>query len=213
MNTKPALPPAPSATRNSKVPRPRYFTAAAMLTAASSRRFRSASLSATLGANSMIFWWLRWMLHSRSHTWLAAPVPSPTICTSTWRALATNSSAYTAPLPKAAFASDWQRWYNFATSSALRTTRMPRPPPPAIALMTMAPLLPSLPSEARNAAASSGLSSACVLRDTGTPQLLARATARALSPNSSSVSASGPMKTMPSSWQRRANAAFSLRNP
>ena len=43
-------------------------------------------VEAGAGAISMIFWWRRWTLQSRSPKWVTAPPASPAICTSTWRA-------------------------------------------------------------------------------------------------------------------------------
>ena len=88
--------------------------------------------------------------------------------------------------------------------------RMPRPPPPAIALIMTAP---PAPSEAKNALASSSVVGPPVPSMTGTPQRLASALALALSPNRSSASGEGPTNTIPSSAQRRASDAFSLRKP
>ena len=47
----------------------------------------------------------------------------------------------------------------------------------------------------------------------GTPSATASPRARTLSPNSSSVSGDGPTNVRPASAQRRANVAFSARNP
>ena len=55
-------------------------------TAASHMRgARRASSTAGDGASSMIFWWRRWMEHSRSNRWTTVPWASPKIWTSTWR--------------------------------------------------------------------------------------------------------------------------------
>ena len=88
--------------------------------------------------------------------------------------------------------------------------RMPRPPPPAMALIMTAP---PAPSEAKNALAWSSVVGPLVPSMMGTPVSLASALALALSPNRSSASGDGPTKVIPSSAQRRASKAFSLRKP
>ena len=87
---------------------------------------------------------------------------------------------------------------------------MPRPPPPATAFSITAP--PS-PSSAKKARACSFVTGPCEPANTGIPQRMASRRAAVLSPNSSSVSGAGPMKTTPASAHIAANAAFSLRKP
>ena len=83
----------PASTRNSKVPRLRYFTAFAMPTAAATIFWRRSVESPGLGAISTIFWLRRWIVQSRSPKATIPPLPSPTIWTSMWRARSINRSA------------------------------------------------------------------------------------------------------------------------
>ena len=87
---------------------------------------------------------------------------------------------------------------------------MPRPPPPAIALIMTAP---PAPSEAKNAFASSSVVGPVVPSITGTPQRLASCFGRHLVAEQIERLGEGPTKTIPSSAQRRASNAFSLRKP
>ena len=131
-------------------------------------------------------------------------------CTSMCRARDINSSTYTSPLPKAAFASDWQRANAAATSSTSSTIRIPRPPPPAMALM----IIPTpRPSEAWNASAWASVTAPGLPRRTGTPCCVANERARALSPSNASVSTEGPTNVMPATAQSRAKSGFSARKP
>ena len=66
-------------------------------------------LAGTAGATSSSFWWRRCTLHSRSPRWLTAPVRSPRIWISTWRAGASSCSTNTSSRPNAWRASDRQR--------------------------------------------------------------------------------------------------------
>ena len=60
-------------TTNSTVPALTYPTASAAATAASVRRARSSGVTTGEGASSTIFWWRRWMLHSRSNSATVSP--------------------------------------------------------------------------------------------------------------------------------------------
>lgn len=172
-------------------------------------RSRNSASSHGLGAISISFWCRRCTLQSRSHRCAIPPLASPRICTSMCRARSTSRSAYTPPSPNAARASDWQRSYASAIRSASRTTRMPRPPPPAAALMAIG----APPSDPKNARTSSSDAGPPMPGSTGTSCSTANARAAALSPNSASVSAPGPMNVIPASAHARANAACSLRKP
>ena len=87
----------------------RRCSSLAIRTAPSQSDCRTCGSRPGAGAISTSFWWRRWMLQSRSPRWLTAPVPSPTICTSTCRARSIRRSTYTSPLPKLAAASDRHR--------------------------------------------------------------------------------------------------------
>ena len=52
---------------------------------ASTRCSRTTGSRCGAGAISMIFWWRRWMLQSRSPKSMTRPVWSPSTCTSMWR--------------------------------------------------------------------------------------------------------------------------------
>jgi hypothetical protein len=69
------------------------------------------------------------------------------------------------------------------------------------------------PSEAMNSRASSSVTACEMPRATGTRFSTASRRAAPLSPSRSSTSGRGPTKHRPASAQRRAKAAFSLRNP
>ena len=88
-----------------------------------------------------------------------------------------------------------------ASSPRSRTGRMPRPPPPATALTMTAP--PG-PSDAGSPAASARSIGPSVAGQDRQPHSAASARARTLSPNSASVSGSGPTKVSPASAHRRA---------
>ena len=82
-----------------------------------------------------------------------------------------------------------------------------RPPPPPTALTSRgAPIL-------RPSASACAISTIAPPGITGTDAASASVRARSLSPTASICCAVGPMKTTPSSSQRRANAARSERNP
>ncbi len=68
-------------------------------------------------------------------------------------------------------------------------------------------------SEARNASAIAASTGSEIPGTMGTPCCAASARARTLSPSSSRLSGDGPTNVRPASAQRRANAAFSARNP
>ena len=58
-------------------------------TAAAHSASRSSGPTAGDGASSMIFWWRRWIEHSRSKRWTTLPWVSPKTCTSTCRGRST----------------------------------------------------------------------------------------------------------------------------
>src|SRR5690606_5181363 len=66
---------------------------------------------------------------------------------------------------------------------------------------------------AKARAASTSGTGPSVAGTTGRPAASARRRDATLSPNSSSCSGVGPMKAMPADRQRRANSAFSAKNP
>ncbi len=74
--------PSPVPTTNSTVPAFTYLTARAAATAASDKVDRSSAVMVGAGASSMIFWWRRWMLHSRSKSATVSPKESAITCTS-----------------------------------------------------------------------------------------------------------------------------------
>ena len=78
------------------------------------------------GASSMIFWWRRWIEHSRSNRCTRLPCRSPRIWTSTWRAGVRQRSRNTVPSPNAAAASRRALSTASARSAGVSTIRMPR---------------------------------------------------------------------------------------
>jgi hypothetical protein len=52
-------------------------------------RDRRSPSTAGDGDSSMIFWWRRWIEHSRSPRWTTRPLASPKIWISTWRGAST----------------------------------------------------------------------------------------------------------------------------
>ncbi len=153
------------------------------------------------GASSTIFWWRRWIEHSRSPSASTAPWVSARTCTSTCRGRSTYGSTKTLPSPNAASAS--RRAAATAASSSRRsaTIRIPRPPPPYDALT----------SSGRGA--STGTSSHHQDGSTGTPAVAASRLASALDPIAAMASGGGPTQTRPASSTARANAASSDRKP
>ena len=161
------------------------------------------------GAISTSFWLRLCSVQSRSPKWMDC-FPSPATCTSICLGFCTSFSIYTSPAPKADRASDWQRLKASSRPGRLFTRRIPRPPPPSTALtITAAPG----PSEIKNSLACSRVIPAAVPGINGTPQRAASERASALFPNRSSKSGLGPMNISPSSIQRWAKEAFSLKNP
>ena len=74
----------------------------------------------------MIFWWRRWIEHSRSPRATTVPWMSPRICTSTWRPRSTKRSTNTVPSPNAAAAS--RRALATASARASGSSHDPHPP-------------------------------------------------------------------------------------
>ena len=134
--------------------------------------------------------------------------PSPRTCTSMWRGRGTIFSRNTAPSPKAACASPWQRANASSISSgpsrrACRARRR-RPTPsasPDSRSIAPSPWPPRLTRAPRRAG------------DDGNACFSAKARAATLSPNSARAAGEGPMKRRPSARQRSANLAFSDRKP
>jgi len=151
--------------------------------------------------------------------------PSPRICTSICLALTRNLSMKIVPSPKADNASDPARSYADASSSSLRTTRIPRPPPPIAALsMTGSPYFftkakasatsriasePGTIGMPASVAMSTTSASAEIYRVQGLPS----ARADVLSPIRSMESGVGPTHLIPAASTLRANTAFSDRKP
>ena len=118
-------------------------------------------------------------------------------------------STYTAPSPKAAWASLLAWRTAAARAAASCTMRMPLPPPPADALtMTGRPTV-----RATSAAASASATTPEEPGVTGTPAAVMVARAMALSPIVSIDSGPGPMKVRSLSAHRREKAALSARKP
>ena len=106
-------------------------------------------------------------------------------------------------------ANAWIRSNSAGSASSCSTTAIPRPPPPALALTIRGKPI-SRPAASAAAASRTGAS---VPGDTGTPAADTRLRALILSPICSITSAEGPTQTSPWSSTRRANSAFSARNP
>ena len=149
------------------------------------------------------------MEQSRSYKCTILPCASPIICTSICFGSTIHFSTYTSSEPKAAFASDFARSYEDARSSIFCTIRIPRPPPPSDALIITGKPLVSTKS-CTSCKLSTGPS---VPGITGIAAAIACSRAFTLSPNMSSCSDFGPMKTIPSSSQRRAKSTFSDKKP
>ena len=66
-----------------------YCTARAASTAVRPMRWRSFSPTVGDGASSMIFWWRRWIEHSRSPRWTVLPLASAITWISMWRGAST----------------------------------------------------------------------------------------------------------------------------
>jgi hypothetical protein len=147
----------------------------------------------------MIFWWRRWIEHSRSPNVTTLPCESAKICTSTWRAPATYRSQKTVPSPNAEAASRRAAAIAASSSFLLSTIRMPRPPPPADALTSTG-----------NAVTSAGSvhdGSVC------TPASASSAFASSLLPMAAIAFGGGPTQTSPASITACAKAGFSERKP
>src|SRR3984885_11210035 len=82
------------------------------------------------GASSMIFWWRRWIEHSRSPTAHTVPWESAITWTSTWWPVGRQRSQNTVGSPNADWASRWAAATSLSSASNWSTTRIPRPPPP-----------------------------------------------------------------------------------
>jgi hypothetical protein len=74
------------------VPAFTYCTERAASTAVCPMRRRSFSPTTVDGASSMIFWWRRWMEHSRSPRCTTLPLASAMIWISMWRGASTYFS-------------------------------------------------------------------------------------------------------------------------
>ena len=195
--------------RNSTVAAPRYPTAIA---SRSADAFRSSTWDADSSGDadsSMTFWLRRCTEQSRTPSAHAVPSPSAITWTSTCRAPVTRRSRNTTPLPNARAASSLVRAYASESSSAERTTRMPRPPPPAVALS-----INGYPIRSAAASAASSDSTAPRLHGaTGTPTSSAISFEPILSPSLRIASALGPMNVTPIRSHSSANAGSSATNP
>ena len=188
------------ASMNSTVPAPVYPIARAAFAAASHSAARSSGPTAGDGASSTIFWWRRWIEHSRSPSAQTPPCASATICTSMWRAFSSSGSQNTVGSPNADSASRRAPATASASSSGARTTRMPRPPPPADAFT----------SSGKSAAVTRAGSSS---GSTGTSAAAISFFASILEPIAAIASGGGPIQVSPAPVTARANSAFSDRNP
>ncbi len=102
--------------------------------AASQRAASTSGARPGAGASSNTFCCRRCIEQSRVPSAHTCPWVSARICTSTWRASATNASTNTEASPKAAAASVAAARSASASSAGDPTRLMPRPPPPAAAL-------------------------------------------------------------------------------
>ncbi len=160
-------------------------------------RARVAASSRADGASSMIFWWRRCRLHSRSPRWMVCPVASASTCTSMCRGRSMSRSSSRVSSPNADAATRRAEMSASGSSAASRTTTMPLPPPPADGFTSSGNPMP----------AAASMSSASVAPTTpgtvGTPRASTCSFERILSPITSSASTPGPMNTMPRVGARR----------
>ena len=170
---------------------------------------RRDSVSTTLGASSITFWWRRWMEHSRSYRCTTLPCSSAKI----WISICLGSSMYfstnTAPFPKLLVASLTARSIWASNSSGLCTIRIPFPPPPALALIIIGNPI----SEANSFARSTSVTSPSEPGTRGTSKSATAAFALSLSPMIRMACGRGPTNIIPACSTASAKAAFSLRNP
>jgi hypothetical protein len=123
------------------------------------------------------------------------------------RAPSSSGSTNTPPSPKAARDSRCADATCRASSSAARTTRIPRPPPPATALTSTGN------SHAGAGSASSPSAVSASDGSVGTPASDIRRLAVSLTPIAAMAAGGGPTQVSPASTTARAKAAFSDRNP
>ena len=120
-----------------------------------------------------------------------------------------NFSKKIVPSPKATCASFFASLNCCSKSAILRNTRIPRPPPPAAAFIII-----GKPIRVASCCAMATLVKSILLSSImGTCASMATFFAITLSPRLSITCGSGPTNTMPSSLQRWANFAFSLKKP
>ena len=184
------------------MPAPTYPMVRAAATDASYSRSRMPGTRSTRGdgASSTIFWWRRWIEHSRSPTAHTVPWRSAITCTSMWRPVARYGSQKTVGSPNAEPASAAAASSSPGRSASDRTTRMPRPPPPADAFT----------STGRSASVTaSGASSS----STGTPAAAMSRLDSILEPMDSMAATGGPIQVSPAASTAAAKSAFSDRNP
>ena len=156
----------------------------------------------------MIFWWRRWMLHSRSNRATVAPWASASTCTSIWRGAVRYRSRNTVPSPKAEAASRRALSTASARSAGAVTIRMPLPPPPAEALMSR-----GKPRAATSASDGRVPSVRVTEGSVATPAVRMRSLLATLEPIRSMASGDGPTQSRPASRTRRAKSPFSERKP
>ena len=172
-------------------------------------RSSSSAAKSGLGLSSIIFWWLRCTLQSRSPKATTLPWLSAMICTSTWRGFCTARSKYMVLSPKPLTDSRCAMLNMSAKSSSDSDTRMPLPPPPEEALIMMGQPM----SRACSSASSTSCSPFFVPGTTGTPASIMVRRAWLLLPMRSMTSGAGPMKTMSFSRHSLAKVEFSDRKP
>ncbi len=139
------------------------------------------------------------MEQSRSPTIHTVPCVSAMTWTSMCRAVGRYGSTNTVSSPKAESASAPAAASSPSRAAGSVTTRIPRPPPPADAFT----------SSGKSAAVAESGSTDRI----GTPAFAISSLARIFDPIASMVSGAGPIQMRPASCTRRANSAFSDKNP
>ena len=158
----------------------------------------------------MIFWWRRWIEHSRSNRWITLPWVSPKICTSMWRGSATYRSRNTVPSPNADAASRCGRRRPPRPARRARATmRMPAAAAAERRLHQHRDSRPSSPAGDRRRRPSVTVAPG----STGTPACSMSALAAIFEPIASIASGVGPTKISPASAHARANRRLLRQEP
>ena len=155
------------------------------------------------GLSSTIFWWRRWIEHSRSNRWTASPWWSASTWISMWRGLHDRLLQVDAVVAEGGL-----RLAPRALARPRPARRGVRHEPQALAAAARGRLQHEREADALRLARrwpSVPATGSSVPGTTGTPASTARRRAEVFSPMSAMVSLRGPMKTRPASSQARAN--------